>query len=72
LGRVSFSIYLLHAPLLNLIQRVPIPGGHWSHLLLFLVLLFPLSEITYRWIEQPGRRIPAMLMNRQVFFRVRI
>jgi peptidoglycan/LPS O-acetylase OafA/YrhL len=64
LGRVSFSIYLLHAPLMNLVQRVPVPGGHWSHLVLLVAVLLPMSEITYRWIEQPGRRIPARLMRR--------
>jgi peptidoglycan/LPS O-acetylase OafA/YrhL len=62
LGRVSFSIYLLHAPLFNLLQRIPVPGGHWSNLVLFLAVLLPMSELTYRWIEQPGRRIPALLM----------
>jgi peptidoglycan/LPS O-acetylase OafA/YrhL len=72
LGRVSFSIYLLHAPLLNLVQRVPLPGGHWSHLLMFVAVLFPLSEITYRWIEQPGRRIPDLLMRRWSSFPARI
>jgi peptidoglycan/LPS O-acetylase OafA/YrhL len=60
LGRVSFSIYLLHAPLYNLVQRIP--GGHWSHFMLFLAVLLPMSEVTYRWIERPGRRIPALLM----------
>ncbi len=69
LGRVSFSIYLLHAPLINLIQRIPLPGGHWGHLLVLLATLFPLSEMTYRWIEQPGRRIPAILMSRSVAVR---
>ena len=61
LGRVSFSIYLLHAPLLTLLQRIPVPGGNWGHLMLFLAILLPMSELTYRWIEQPGRRIPALL-----------
>jgi peptidoglycan/LPS O-acetylase OafA/YrhL len=60
LGRVSFSIYVLHAPLLTLLQRIPIPGGEWSHLMLFLAILLPMSELTYRWIEQPGRRIPDL------------
>jgi peptidoglycan/LPS O-acetylase OafA/YrhL len=64
LGRVSFSIYLLHAPLMNLIQRVPVPGGHWGHLAMLAGILFPMSEVTYRWIERPGRRIPAVLMRR--------
>lgn len=64
LGRVSFSIYLLHAPLLNLVQRVPVPGGRWSHLVIFVAILLPMSELTYRWIERPGRRIPALLMQR--------
>jgi peptidoglycan/LPS O-acetylase OafA/YrhL len=65
LGRVSFSIYLLHAPLMNLIQRVPVPGGHWGHLVVLAAILFPMSEVTYRWIERPGRRIPAVLMRRK-------
>ena len=64
LGRVSFSIYLLHAPLMNLVQRVPVPGGHWSHLVMLAAILFPMSELTYRWIERPGRRIPAVLLRR--------
>ncbi len=63
LGRVSFSIYLLHAPLMNLVQRVPVPGGHWTHLVVFFAVLLPLSELTYRWIERPGRRIPGVLMK---------
>nr|WP_294525869.1 acyltransferase [uncultured Rhodopila sp.] len=63
LGRVSFSIYLLHAPLMNLIQRVPVPGGHWTHLAVFVAVLLPMSELTYRWIERPGRRIPAVLLK---------
>jgi peptidoglycan/LPS O-acetylase OafA/YrhL len=64
LGHVSFSIYLLHAPLLNLVQRIPVPGGHWSHLVIFVTVLLPMSELTYRWIERPGRRIPVLLMRR--------
>jgi peptidoglycan/LPS O-acetylase OafA/YrhL len=62
LGRVSFSVYLLHAPLMNLIQRVPVPGGHWSHVVMLAAILVPMSEVTYRWIERPGRRIPGLLM----------
>jgi peptidoglycan/LPS O-acetylase OafA/YrhL len=64
LGHVSFSIYLLHAPLFNLVQRLPLPGGHWSHLAVLVAVLLPLSDITYRWIERPGRRIPAVLVKK--------
>jgi peptidoglycan/LPS O-acetylase OafA/YrhL len=64
LGRVSFSIYMVHGPLLYLLQRAPIPGGTLAHIGLFLVVVLPLSELTYRWIEQPGRRIPALLRHR--------
>lgn len=65
LGRVSFSIYLLHVPVLFVLQRVPLPGGKWSHFVLFVGTLLPLSELTYRWIERPGRRIPS-LMRRHI------
>jgi peptidoglycan/LPS O-acetylase OafA/YrhL len=52
LGRVSFSIYLLHAPLLYALNRALSSFiGPWALTALFVAILFPLSEATYRFIE---------------------
>jgi peptidoglycan/LPS O-acetylase OafA/YrhL len=57
LGRVSFSIYMLHSQLQVVLNRALSHFlGRWSMLAIFLAILFPLSEATYRFIEQPGRR----------------
>jgi peptidoglycan/LPS O-acetylase OafA/YrhL len=63
LGRVSFSLYLIHEPLLrSLAPLLPLAGPRslttiavWSVLSLALALF--LSSLTYRFIEVPGRRL---------------
>jgi peptidoglycan/LPS O-acetylase OafA/YrhL len=63
LGRVSFSVYLLHVQLVVVLDRaLSHCMGRWLMLAVFLAILFPLSEATYRFIEQPGRRLPAWVM----------
>lgn len=72
LGRVSFSIYLLHLPLIMLLRSLlppmalPLPRAvaPYAWALLLLALLLGLSELTYRYIEVPGRRLPARLARR--------
>jgi peptidoglycan/LPS O-acetylase OafA/YrhL len=65
LGRVSFSIYMLHAELQVVLNRVLSHFlDRWALLAVFLAILFPLSEATYRFIEQPGRRLPALLITK--------
>lgn len=64
LGRVSFSIYLLHAPLLVLLDRLHLPGGPAVEAAAMALLLLPASALTYRFIEQPGRRLPGRLRVR--------
>ena len=62
LGRVSFSIYLLHAQLQVALNRALSQFiGPWALTALFVAILIPLSEATYRFIEQPGRRLPSLL-----------
>jgi peptidoglycan/LPS O-acetylase OafA/YrhL len=62
LGRVSFSIYMLHAELQVVLARaLSHVLDRWSLLAVFLAILLPLSEVTYRFIEQPGRRLPGLL-----------
>ena len=66
LGRVSFSLYMLHA-LLQVALNVALRGrfGPWVDVALFLAILIPLCEASYRLIEQPGRRLPALLRSRR-------
>jgi peptidoglycan/LPS O-acetylase OafA/YrhL len=65
LGRVSFSIYLLHVPLFVALNRVlPHFVGRWAMAAAFVVIMIPLSEAAYQFIEQPGRRLPALLNAR--------
>jgi peptidoglycan/LPS O-acetylase OafA/YrhL len=58
LGLVSYSIYLIHLPVLfHLIIRLA-PGQTWTSLgtsaaLLALAITLVLSAATYRWIERP-------------------
>jgi peptidoglycan/LPS O-acetylase OafA/YrhL len=77
LGRVSFSIYLLHAPLLAVLNRVLSHlVGPWAITTIFLAILIPLSQATYRFIEAPGRRLPSRLharaLHRDGSVRVRV
>jgi peptidoglycan/LPS O-acetylase OafA/YrhL len=65
LGRVPFSIYLLQVPLLVALNRaLPQFFGRWAMAAAFVVILIPLSEATYQFIGQPGRRLPALLTAR--------
>lgn len=69
LGRISFSIYLMHYPLIAAADRwFPMtkrPGGammaETARMSGLLALLLVLSTLSYRFIESPGRRIPNML-----------
>ena len=62
LGAISYSIYLLHTPLLVLVGRLPLPAPVKGALLVGILL--PLATLTWWLIEQPGRRIPS-LWNRR-------
>jgi peptidoglycan/LPS O-acetylase OafA/YrhL len=72
LGEISYSVYLVHMPILYLVFRAvtkldPHRGG-WK----FLVIALPLTvlatlaaaQLTYRWIEQPGIALGRALSNR--------
>ena len=66
LGRISFSIYLIHLPVLLLMGKIITP----THILLpptavaliragvVFALVLPLSALSYRWIEIPGQSLP--------------
>jgi peptidoglycan/LPS O-acetylase OafA/YrhL len=73
LGRISFSVYLIHPTLIDLAFVWLPPGrlglGHtadgvvWT--LLVLSLLLGLATMTWRWVEEPARRVGIRLANRQ-------
>jgi peptidoglycan/LPS O-acetylase OafA/YrhL len=71
LGRVSFSIYLLHEPVIALLLKLIPPGGAAEamltpllHRILIIAAVMAASGATYAWIELPGQRLPARLMGR--------
>ncbi len=57
LGSVSFSIYLLHAPLIGIMHHLPLPPSGWLRGVVLLSMLLPLSGLSWRYVEQPGRRL---------------
>ncbi len=57
IGRISYSLYLWHWPVLVLSQRV-VPGMSPVAVILVTVVL---SILTYACIEQPARRRPGVL-----------
>ncbi|MCW5868354.1 MAG: acyltransferase, partial [Candidatus Eremiobacteraeota bacterium] len=63
IGLISYSMYLWHWPVIALLRSSllwkPHYGTYW------LILLFPLSYASWRYIEQPLRRRP--LSDRQTF-----
>jgi peptidoglycan/LPS O-acetylase OafA/YrhL len=61
LGAISYSIYLLHAPLLAAFGKLSAGWNGGVRTVLFLALLLAASELTFRLIELPGRRLPALL-----------
>jgi peptidoglycan/LPS O-acetylase OafA/YrhL len=57
LGEVSFSLYLLHRPVMYLWQSLVGLHLHWTAMFLIVtVTLLAASHLAYRWIEQPARR----------------
>jgi peptidoglycan/LPS O-acetylase OafA/YrhL len=52
-GRVSYSAYLLHLPVLFLWNREATALSPWLSLPLYLVTVFTLSWLSWRFVEQP-------------------
>jgi len=64
LGDISYSLYLVHWPLLAFAANAwvsPVPG---RVRLVLVVLAVVLAAAMYRWVEQPGRRL-ALSPNRR-------
>lgn len=58
LGRISFSVYLLHVPILHLLAPRIVapdrPGSGWLLLLALVAVVIPVSVASHRWIELPA------------------
>lgn len=58
LGRISFSLYLLHVPILHLLAPRIVapdrPGSAWLLLLALVAVVIPASVASHRWIELPA------------------
>ena len=52
-GRISYSIYLYHLPLLLLWNKFAPAGTGWLTLPLFLALVFAVGYASWRWVEVP-------------------
>ena len=73
LGRISYSLYLLHSPLVMFLRPAYRAVYEWTlpntpKLLICLALTFalvvPLAYCTYRFIERPGIRLGNRLIER--------
>lgn len=70
LGMVSFSVYLLHRPLISVMSWLTKSAGHphgaeqllW--LVAFFFVLLALSALTYHLVELPGQRLGRRLLDR--------
>jgi peptidoglycan/LPS O-acetylase OafA/YrhL len=65
LGKVSYSLYVLHVPVKVLVQSLidilSLPGGRFSTLLIYAPLSYFLAELSYRWIESPFLKLKRNL-----------
>jgi peptidoglycan/LPS O-acetylase OafA/YrhL len=69
LGRISYSIYLLHVPIINivvnLILKNHLASDHWQLFYLTFAISLPIvviaSQLSYRYIEVPGIRLGSKI-----------
>ena len=68
LGRISYSLYLLHVPVLLVLASLPVgTGDAWVPFAAFVVVI-PVSALSYRFVERPavvaGNRLCKRLARR--------
>jgi peptidoglycan/LPS O-acetylase OafA/YrhL len=70
LGRISYSVYLIHWVVLHSVPAVPdsVPGAGVLSLVIWLGVTLGLSQLTYMFVEQPainlGRRVALWARHR--------
>jgi peptidoglycan/LPS O-acetylase OafA/YrhL len=62
LGKISYSVYLLHMPVLSLLVPLHLPNGVYFPLLFAGTLA--LSHVTFHWVEAPGITLGRALEKR--------
>jgi peptidoglycan/LPS O-acetylase OafA/YrhL len=73
-GSISFSLYMWHLPFIflflnDIVHNIQQQG--WNHAVQYaafwcwtLVVIFPISAMLYRWVEQPGIRLGERLIRK--------
>jgi len=57
-GKRSYGLYLYHWPIFVFLRPgIDVPWGRWPTLVVQVVLTVGIAELSYRWIEQPIRRL---------------
>jgi peptidoglycan/LPS O-acetylase OafA/YrhL len=70
-GRISYSVYLLHAPIIyhcsglyqSISSALPLYVSYWICLALTILIVTPFAFLTYRFIEAPGIRSGSRLLG---------
>ena len=60
LGKISYSLYLLHMPIVVAINEFSMPV--WAKLAMFIVLSIVVAALSYRMIERPASRFIRKLL----------
>lgn len=66
-GKISYSLYLWHWPLLAYAEYEFGAEIDWTQRLALIVIAFALSVVSYYWIEQPARRAQPRHASAVVF-----
>lgn len=64
LGRISFSLYLVHMPVLQLVLSLNSALGFWSDLLLASALSVAAALLLYQLVEKPSLALKKHLLRR--------
>ena len=66
IGLISYSLYLVHWPLISLLRAMEVAPPAAPQIILLLMASFGLATLSWRFIEQPFRRQHPALTQRRV------
>jgi peptidoglycan/LPS O-acetylase OafA/YrhL len=61
LGKISYSVYLLHWPIIGLLSGVPWPGSDLFLAPLVIAVTIPIATLAYRFVEVPSIRLSSRI-----------